>query len=74
MATYVTLIKHKVRLCAHGGMYRWGVNYWQTYSPVVNCMSIRAMLTPRILRELHIKLVDFFLAYTQAYVKSEIFM
>ena len=33
-----------------------------------------AMLTLRILRELHTKSVDFVPAYTQADVKSEIFM
>ena len=34
------LLKHKARLCAHGGMTQWGVNYWETYSPVVNWMSV----------------------------------
>ena len=37
-------------------------------------MSVRAMLTLTIIRELHTKSVDFVLAYTQADVKSEIFM
>ena len=50
------------------------VNYWATYSPVVNLMSISAMLTLSILRELHTKSVDFFLSYTQADVKTDIFM
>ena len=68
------IIKHKYRLCAHGGMQQWGVNYWETYSPVVNCISVRAMITLSILRELHTKSVDFFLAYTKADVKTEIFM
>ena len=68
------LIKHKARLCAHGGMQQWGVNYWETYFPVVNWMSIRAMLTLSILREIHTKSVDFVLACTQADVKTEIFM
>ena len=30
------LNKHKARICAHGGMQTWGVNYWETYAPVVN--------------------------------------
>ena len=25
------LNKHKARLCAHGGMQRWGKNYWETF-------------------------------------------
>eukprot|EP00957_Ditylum_brightwellii_P117134 8933615-Ditylum_brightwellii.AAC.1 len=30
------LMKHKACLCAHGGMQRWSVDFWETYSPVVN--------------------------------------
>ena len=24
------ILKYKARLCAHGGMQQWGVNYWET--------------------------------------------
>ena len=64
---------HKSCLCSHGCMNKWGVNYWETYTPVVNRMSVRAMINLRILRELHTKSVYIFLAYTHAAVKSEIF-
>ena len=37
-------------------------------------MSVRAMLTVSILRELHTKLVGFVLAYTEDDVEIEIFM
>ena len=40
-----TLLKHKARLCAHGGMQQWGDNYWETYSPVVNMLSVRLLLS-----------------------------
>ena len=33
--------KYKSRLCAHGGMQQWGVDYWETYAPVVNWLSVR---------------------------------
>ena len=36
--------KHKARLCAHGGMQTHGVNYWDTYAPTVNWISIRFLL------------------------------
>ena len=70
---YGKLIKHKSRMCAHGGIHKYGVNYWETYSPAVNWMSVRAMLTLSILREIHNKSV-FFLAYTHDDVKTEILM
>ncbi len=40
-----TLVKHKeARLCAHGRMQQWGINYWETYSPVVNMVTVRLIL------------------------------
>jgi hypothetical protein len=39
-----TLVKHKARLCAHGGMQQWGTNYWETYSPVVNMVTVCLIL------------------------------
>ena len=61
---YGRLIKHKSSLCANVGMYQWGVNYWETYSPVLNLISVRDMLTLSILTEIHHKAVGFVLAYT----------
>jgi hypothetical protein len=29
-----SLLKHKARLCVHGGMQKKGVNFWETYSPI----------------------------------------
>ena len=55
------IIKHKARLCAHGLIQKWGVNYWETYYPVVNWMSFIAMLNLIFLRELHTKPVHFVL-------------
>ena len=39
------ILKHKARLCAHGGMQKWGINYWDTYAPVVNWISVRTLLS-----------------------------
>jgi hypothetical protein len=36
--------KYKACLNIHGGMQKHGVNYWETYSPVVNWFSIRLCL------------------------------
>ena len=58
----------------HRGMQQWGVIYWDTYSLVVNWMSVRSMLTLIILRDIHTKLIYFVLAYTQIDVKTDIFV
>ena len=67
-------VKQNALICAHGGMQKWGFNYWENYYPLVNYMSVRFMLTLIILRELHTKYVVFVQAYTQVQVNPENFM
>lgn len=69
-----SLIKHKARLCAHGGMSVYGEHYWETYAPVVNWMSVRLMLIFAEINKLHTRSIDFTLAFPQADVKTEIYM
>ena len=35
------LIKHKARLCVHGGMQEKGVDYFNTFAPVINWNTAR---------------------------------
>ena len=58
-----TLLKHKARLCAHGGMQQWGDNYWETYSPVVNMISVRLLLAITKIYKLDSKAIDFVLVF-----------
>ena len=68
------LVKHKARLCAHGGMQQWGVNYWETYSPVVNWITVRTLLTISIIHNLPSKTIDFVLAFPQADLDIDVYM
>eukprot|EP00957_Ditylum_brightwellii_P172914 13164399-Ditylum_brightwellii.AAC.1 len=34
------LMKHKTCLCAHRGIQQWGVDFWETYSPVENWITV----------------------------------
>jgi hypothetical protein len=45
--------KYKARLNAHGGQQEEGVNYWDTYAPVVRWMSVRMMLVLTLAEKLH---------------------
>ena len=69
-----TVYKHKARLNAHGGMQRWGVDYWETYAPVVNWISVRLMLILTVVHKLETKSIDFVLAFPQAELKRDVFM
>ena len=66
------LNKHKARICAHGGMQRWGQNYWETYSPVVNSLTVKVLLVIAKLHRLDSKSIDFVLAFPQADLDTDI--
>ena len=69
-----TINKHKSRLCAHGGMQQWGVDYWETYAPVVNWLCVRALLILSIIHNYHSRTIDFVLAFPQAKLEEDVFM
>ena len=69
-----TIIKYKARLCAHGGMQEYGINYWDTFSPVVNWTTVRLLMTISLIENLYTQSIDFTLAFPQANVEAEIFM
>ena len=68
------LNKHKARLCAHGGMQTWGVNYWETYAPTVNWISVRFLLIVAEILNLDTKAIDFVLAFPQADLEVPVYM
>ena len=55
-------------------MQQWVVNYWETYSPVVNWRSVRSLLALEILHEFPIRSIEFLLAFPQAYVDVDVLM
>jgi hypothetical protein len=69
-----SILKHKARLCAHGGMQVHGENYWDTYAPVVNWISIRMMLTIAVIHKMYTTSIDFTLAFPQADTDVTIYM
>ena len=69
-----TLLKHKARLYAHGGMQKWGKNYWETYSPVVNMITVRLILLIAQIYKLDSKAINFVLAFPKADLDVDIWM
>ena len=68
------ILKHKTRLCAHGGMQKWGDSDWETYSPVLNMLSVRLISAITKIHKLESKAIDSVLAFTQANLKEDIWM
>ena len=69
-----SLSKYKERICCHRGQQEYGVNYWETYAPVVNQTSVRVILILSKIHALESKSIDFTLAYSQADAKIPIFL
>ena len=66
--------KWKARLNVHGGKQEHGVNYWETYAPVVTWASLRLVLILSLIYKWHTRQIDFVLAYPQADVECDIYM
>ncbi len=60
------LNKHKAQLCTHGGQQTWGLDYWDTYAPVITWASIWLLLIIAKIHGLKSKSIDFVLAFPQA--------
>ena len=59
----VILMKHKSRIYSHVVMQKWGVNYWETYSPVVNWISVSSLLSISSIHYFPIISIEFVLAF-----------
>ena len=68
------IIKYKARFNLHGGQQQHRVNYFETYSPVVNWFSVRLILVLSLLYGWNTRQVDFVLAYPQAPIECDLFM
>jgi hypothetical protein len=65
---------HKARLNLHGGKQVFGMNYFETYAPVVTWFAIRLMTIFGIIFSWSLFQVDFVMAYPQAPVENDIYM
>ena len=68
------IYKWKARLNLHGGQQEFGVNYYETYSPVVNWFSCRLLLIHALINKWHTRQIDFVLAYPQAKSEHPLYM
>ena len=66
--------KHKARINIHGGKQEYGVNYYETFSPVVTWTTIRLSLTLALLQNWFSRQIDFVLAFPQAPIEFDMYM
>ena len=66
--------KWKARFNVHRGQQEYGVNYLDTYSPVVNWFSIRTLLTMAAINKWHSQQVGSIRAYHQVPIEYDLYM
>ena len=66
--------KWKARLNIHGGKQEHGINYWETYAPVISWTTIRLYLILALLNKRVTRQIDFVLAYPQADIECDLYM
>ena len=66
--------KCKARLKAHGGQPEHGINYMETYSPVVMWKTVSLIIMLAMINGWHSRQLDFILAYLQADVDGDIYI
>jgi hypothetical protein len=66
--------RYKARLCARGFTQIYGIDFDETYAPVVKFTSIRVFLTKAILMKMTIHQMDVVTAFLNAPLDEEIFM
>jgi hypothetical protein len=68
------LLKHKSRICADGSQQQHGIDYWETYAPVVHWSTVRMVLVLSALLKLKARQVDYTQAFPQAPLEDDVFM
>ena len=68
------IVKWKARLCAGGHRQVYGDTYWSTFAPVMSWTTVRCIFVLALLLGWHMRSIDFIMAYTQAKVKTDIYM
>jgi Reverse transcriptase (RNA-dependent DNA polymerase) len=68
------IYKHKTRLNIHGGQQEFGINFWDTFAPVVRWATVHLVIILVLLYRWEMLQRDFIIAYTQADVECDLYM
>ena len=69
-----TAYRHKARFCARGDFQKEGVDFFETYAPVVQWSTIRLLLSTVLTEGWTTRQVDYTNAFAQAELKEEVYV
>ena len=68
------MVRYKARLVAQGFTQRPGIDYDETYSPVMSGIMYRYLISLAVQMNLYIQLMDVVTAYLYGSLKTDIYM
>lgn len=68
------VVRYKARLVAQGFSQRPGIDYMETYSPVVDSITLRYLMSLAVHQSLDMRLMDVVTAYLYGSLDNEIYM
>ena len=69
-----SLLKHKARICVDGSKQQYGVDYWDTFAPVVAWSTVRLVLCLASILNFAGRQVDYIQAFPQAELEDPVYM
>ena len=68
------IVRYKARLVAQGFSQRPGIDYEETYSPAVDAITFRYLISLAVSKRLDMRLMDVFTTYLYGSLDNEIYM
>ena len=68
------VVRYKARLVAQGFFQKPGIDYEETYSPVVDAITLRYLVSLAVSNKLDMHLMDVVTAYLYGSLDTEIYM
>ena len=69
-----SVYRRRARLCAHGGQQQEGIDFFETFAPVVSWNTVRLVFTLAMLKGLVSRQIDYVQAFPQAPLEDEVYM
>ena len=66
--------RHHSRFCVRGGQQEYGVNYFETFAPVVQWSTIRLLLIQILTTQWKTRVIDYTNTFPQANIDTDIFV